>query len=63
MEDDGGGVRAQHDQKVLGIEEQFAHKGVVDVGVGQKLEEGFIVISSPSSSLGLTPPLPRRWVC
>ncbi|XP_027364167.1 uncharacterized protein LOC113871321 [Abrus precatorius] len=51
--EDGGGVRVQ-DQKVLGIEEQFAQMGVgVGVGVGQKQDEGFVVLSSPPP-----PPVP-----
>ncbi|XP_061356535.1 uncharacterized protein LOC133300965 [Gastrolobium bilobum] len=45
----GGGVRVQ-DQKVLGIEEQFAQMGV---GVGQKQDEGFVLLSSPPP-----PPVP-----
>ncbi|KAJ1380772.1 PB1 domain [Sesbania bispinosa] len=48
----GGGVRVQQDQKMLGIEEQFAQMGV---GVGQKQqqEEGFVMMSSPPP-----PPVP-----
>ncbi|XP_057423432.1 uncharacterized protein LOC130717276 [Lotus japonicus] len=51
----GGGVRVQQqDQKVLGIEEQFAQLGVAaGVGVGQKQDEGFVVITSPPP-----PPVP-----
>lgn len=49
-----GGVRVvqqQQDQKVLGIEEQFAQMGVG--GVGQRQDEGFVVLSSPPP-----PPVP-----
>ncbi|OIW06954.1 hypothetical protein TanjilG_18342 [Lupinus angustifolius] len=53
VEDGNGGGKVkvlQHDQKVMGIEEQFAQMGV---GVGQKQEEGFAVMSSPPP-----PPVP-----
>ncbi|CAL0320784.1 unnamed protein product [Lupinus luteus] len=47
----GGKVKVfQHDQKVMGIEEQFAQMGV---GVGQKQEESFAAMSSPPP-----PPVP-----
>ncbi|RDY10564.1 hypothetical protein CR513_04893, partial [Mucuna pruriens] len=43
-------VHVAEDQKVLGIEEQFAQMGV---GVGQKQDEGFVLLSSPPP-----PPVP-----
>ncbi|KDP35020.1 hypothetical protein JCGZ_09308 [Jatropha curcas] len=53
--EDGGGVRGvMQDQKVVGIEEQFAQINVGGGGsgvVGQKQDEGFVVMSSP-------PPMP-----
>ncbi|RYR37163.1 hypothetical protein Ahy_A09g042096 [Arachis hypogaea] len=50
----GGGVRMVQDHKVLGIEEQFAQMGVsVAGGLGQKQDEGLVVLSSPPP-----PPVP-----
>ncbi|KAL2324140.1 hypothetical protein Fmac_023198 [Flemingia macrophylla] len=43
-------VHVVDDQKVMGIEEQFAQMGV---GVGQKQDEGFVLLSSPPP-----PPVP-----
>ncbi|TKY50890.1 atrophin- protein [Spatholobus suberectus] len=43
-------VHVVEDQKVMGIEEQFAQMGV---GVGQKQDEGFVLLSSPPP-----PPVP-----
>ena len=59
--EDGGGVavRVQQDQKVLGIEEQFAQMGVGvggGGGLGQKQDDGgFVVLSSPPP-----PPVPAN---
>ncbi|KAF5745241.1 hypothetical protein HS088_TW07G00824 [Tripterygium wilfordii] len=48
--EDRRGVKIEQDQKVVGIEEQFAQMGF---GAGQKQDEGFVVLSSAPP-----PPMP-----